>query len=531
MASTRAIGRAPHTCCRAPGAIDRSESRTPLLTFGPASDETVSITPTVRGILRRSVPKHWSSYGLAVIAGLAAAVGCGTDGGTGPAADYTLSLTPAALTIVRGLSGSTTVAISRTNFTGAVTLSLASAPVGVIRSFNPAAPTGTNATLTVSVGAAVAPGVYNLTVNGAATPGTRSTTLTLTVNASSGGSGITTVVAATEYSCALNASGQAYCWGGNGNGQLGATSSETCVDARLESSNPCSTRPLAVSGGLTLAMLSASYSYTSALSTSGALYWWGDGTTTPTPVAGGLTFAEVSASYSQTCGVTTSGAAYCGGNATTAPTPVPGGLTFATVSVGGYGHVCGVTTSEAAYCWGDNVSGQLGDGTTTDRPVPTPVAGGLKFATLSAGWAWTCGITTDGAAYCWGGSFYGALGNGTTANQLIPTPVAGGLKFASLSAGDGHTCGVTMSGAAYCWGDNQYGQLGDGTTTQRPVPTPVVGGHSFAVVSAGTIVPFFGHTCGVTTSGVVYCWGDNFAGELGDGTTTQRLVPTAVAFP
>src|SRR5204863_6619286 len=97
---------------------------TPLLTFGPASDETVSITPTVRGILRRSVPKHWSSYGLAVIAGLAAAVGCGTDGGTGPAADYTLSLTPAALTIVRGLSGSTTVAISRTNFTGAVTLSL-----------------------------------------------------------------------------------------------------------------------------------------------------------------------------------------------------------------------------------------------------------------------------------------------------------------------------------------------------------------------------------------------------------------------
>ena len=335
MASTRAIGRAPHTCCRAPGAIDRSESRTPLLTFGPASDETVSITPTVRGILRRSVPKHWSSYGLAVIAGLAAAVGCGTDGGTGPAADYTLSLTPAALTIVRGLSGSTTVAISRTNFTGAVTLSLASAPVGVIRSFNPAAPTGTNATLTVSVGAAVAPGVYNLTVNGAATPGTRSTTLTLTVNASSGGSGITTVVAATEYSCALNASGQAYCWGGNGNGQLGATSSETCVDARLESSNPCSTRPLAVSGGLTLAMLSASYSYTSALSTSGALYWWGHGTTTPTPVAGGLTFAEVSASYSQTCGVTTSGAAYCGGNATTAPTPVPGGLTFATVSVGG----------------------------------------------------------------------------------------------------------------------------------------------------------------------------------------------------
>src|SRR5207245_11092952 len=230
-----------------------------------------------------------------------------------------------------------------------------------------------------SVGGPVARGAYNLTVKGAATPGTRSTALTLTVNSSSGGSGIATVVAATEYSCALNGSGQAYCWGVNWNGQLGATSSETCIDARLEVSNPCSTRPLAVSGGLTFATLSASYFYASALSTSGALYWWGDGTTTPTSVAGGLTFAEVSA-YAQTCGVTTSGAAYCGGNATTAPTPVPGGLTFATVSVGGYGHVCGVTTSEAAYCWGDNVAGQLGDGTPTQRPVHNPVAGRLTCA-------------------------------------------------------------------------------------------------------------------------------------------------------
>ena len=88
-----------------------------------------------------------------------------------------------------------------------------------------------------------------------------------------------------------------------------------------------------------------------------------------------------------------------------------------------------------------------------------------------------------------------------------------------------------MSGAGYCWGYNAYGQLGDGTTTDRLVPTPVAGGLTFAAVSAGTVVPFFGHTCGVTTSGAVYCWGDNFAGELGDGTTTQRLVPTAVAFP
>ena len=95
--------------------------------------------------------------------------------------DYTLALEPVALTIVQGTTGSATVTITRTNFTGAVTLNLGNAPIGVTGSFNPSAPTGTSSTLTVSVGAAVAPGIYNLTVDGTATAGNRSTPLTLTV--------------------------------------------------------------------------------------------------------------------------------------------------------------------------------------------------------------------------------------------------------------------------------------------------------------------------------------------------------------
>src|SRR5204862_46718 len=101
---------------------------------------------------------------------------------------YALSLSPAALTIVQGMTGTTTVTITRTNFTGAVTLSLGSAPTGVTGSFSPAAPTGTSSTLTVSVGAAVASGVYDLTVDGSATVGARSTPLTLTVGAHATGS-------------------------------------------------------------------------------------------------------------------------------------------------------------------------------------------------------------------------------------------------------------------------------------------------------------------------------------------------------
>src|SRR3989475_205054 len=99
------------------------------------------------------------------------------------APNYSLSLEPAALTIVQGATGTSTVTITRTNFTGAVTLSLGNAPAGVTGSFSPAAPTGTSSTLTVSVGASVAPGVYELTVDGTGTAGNRSTPLTLTVSA------------------------------------------------------------------------------------------------------------------------------------------------------------------------------------------------------------------------------------------------------------------------------------------------------------------------------------------------------------
>src|SRR5438309_860742 len=130
-----------------------------------------------------AVLKHWMRSGLALVAGLGVAVACGTKDSTGPGADYTLSLAPAALTIVQGANGTATVTITRTNFTGAVALSLGGAPTAVTGSFNPAGPTGTGSTLTVTVGATVVPGVYNLTVTGTGTPGNRSTPLTLTVSA------------------------------------------------------------------------------------------------------------------------------------------------------------------------------------------------------------------------------------------------------------------------------------------------------------------------------------------------------------
>ncbi len=618
----------------------------------PSNSLVIAIDPEKEHVMRRilghSVAKHWISHGLILVAGMAVAAGC-TDGGTGPAADYTLTLAPAALTIVQGANGPTTVTLTRTDFTGAVTLSLGNAPAGVTGSFTSAAPTGTSSILTLSVGAAVAPGVYSLTVAGTGTPGDRSTPLTLTVSAATdyalsldpaersirrGASGSTTVTitrtnftdavtlslgnapagitgsftpaAPTEtsaaltvsvaasvppgvynltvdgtgsagnrstaltltvnsgasdivmvaagdwHSCALRASGQAYCWGDNYYGELGNGTSHSF-------SQPV---PTPVAGGLTFAALSGGLFYTCGVTTSGVAYCWGwngegelgDGTIdnrlVPTRVAGDLTFAVVSAGGSHTCGVTTAGAAYCWGvnwagqlgigteygpevcpvelgtACSTVPVPVAGGLTFATLSAGDF-HTCGVTTSGQAYCWGYNNEGELGDGTIGYSVVPTPVAGDLTFAAVSAGGEeYTCGVTTSGQAYCWGWNGNGQLGDSTTTGRLVPTAVAGGLTFAALSAGYAHTCGVARSAAAYCWGWGLGGQLGDGTATGRLVPTAVAGGLTFAVLSGGVY-----HTCGVTTNGQAYCWGWNGNGQLGDGTTGYSVVPTAVAFP
>jgi hypothetical protein len=150
-----------------------------------------------------SVLKRRVGYGL-ILAASVLWLGCPADNTTGPSSDYSLSLSAIALSIIQGGNSATTVNIDRTNFTGAVTLSLGSAPAGVTGSFNPAAPTGNSSTLTVTVDGSVAPGDYNLTVNGTGTAGNRSTPLTLTVTA-----------ATPDYSLSLNPAALTIIQGGN----------------------------------------------------------------------------------------------------------------------------------------------------------------------------------------------------------------------------------------------------------------------------------------------------------------------------
>src|SRR5947208_3870899 len=253
---------------------------------------------------------------------------------------------------------------------------------------------------------------------------------------------------------------------------------------------------------------------------------------------------QLVAGGAHTCELTSTGAAYCwgannygqlgDGSTTNSATPVPvkGGLSFSAVATGGQ-HTCGLTSAGAAYCWGDNTKGQLGNASTTNSATPVAVAGGLSFGALAASGGHTCGLTSPGAAYCWGDNAEGQLGIGSTTNSSVPAVVAGELTFSALVTGRVHSCGFTSSGTAYCWGDNRFGQLGDGSTTNRATPVAVAGGLSFGALAAGGVsdpgVSYALRTCGLTNAGAAYCWGDNWNGQLGNGSTTNSAGPVAVA--
>ncbi|MGB2694858.1 MAG: flexitail domain-containing putative surface protein [Dehalococcoidia bacterium] len=187
----------------------------------------------------------------------------------------------------------------------------------------------------------------------------------------------------------------------------------------------------------------------------------------------------------------------------------------------GYLHTCAITDTGGLKCWGFNGFGQLGDGSGFSRPVPVDVIGlDSGVAAVAPGWYHTCALTIEGGVKCWGWNIFGQLG--TTGVYCIPdeplfpcsaVPVdVKGLESggAAVSTGSFHSCALTTSGGVKCWGNNSVGQLGDGTTTSRHTPADVLGLTSDVVaIAAG-----FDHTCALTSAGAVKCWGENGAGVV-----------------
>ena len=206
----------------------------------------------------------------------------------------------------------------------------------------------------------------------------------------------------------------------------------------------------------------------------------------------------------------------------------------------GFGHTCTITEIGGVKCWGNNEFGQLGDGTATTTPYLSPVdVVGLSGTAvgIAAGRAHTCAILSGGAVQCWGRNDAGQLGDGSTVNRPFPANVPGLSGIVEVSAAMDHTCAVNSAGAAKCWGGNEAGQLGDGTVIARSTPVDVSSLPAGVMsISAGGAAPVAspgafwsgGHTCAVIVAGAVKCWGFNGVGQLGDGTYDDHLTPFEV---
>jgi alpha-tubulin suppressor-like RCC1 family protein len=192
----------------------------------------------------------------------------------------------------------------------------------------------------------------------------------------------------------------------------------------------------------------------------------------------------------------------------------------------GIWHAC-VVWDGAIKCWGWNGGGQLGNGTRVDATSPVNVSGLTSgYVAVTAGQDQSCALSLAGHVKCWGVNYFGQLGNGANADTSLPVDVYGlPAGISAISTGWAHTCALTTSGGVKCWGYNGHSQLGNGTTTNSNVPIDVTGLTGGVVaIAAGA-----GHTCALTEIGAVKCWGYNYDGELGNGTFNESSVPVDVS--
>jgi alpha-tubulin suppressor-like RCC1 family protein len=271
--------------------------------------------------------------------------------------------------------------------------------------------------------------------------------------------------------------------------------------------------------GATAALQVTTVAPATAAGNSVQLFAWGDNSSGElgNGVTGGISDTPVVVSLPS--GVTPTATAGGGGGGDPQPSQ------YAGYAIGSDGHL---------YAWGDNSRGALGDGNTMNSSIPVEVSlpSGVTPTAIAASQGTGYAIGSDGHVYAWGDNFYGTLGNGATGgisdtpvvvslpSGVTPTAIAGGYESAYAIGSDGHL---------YAWGDNFYGELGDGnspTNSSTPVVVSLPSGVTPKAIAGGG-----GTGYAIGSNGVLYSWGLNDNGQLGNGGTTNGFTPAAVSLP
>ncbi len=344
-----------------------------------------------------------------------------------------------------------------------------------------------------------------------------------------------------DFSCYKTSTGSMKCWGSNANGQLG---DGTTTD---------SVTPIDVSGlAGTVSKISLGNAHSCALLSSGTVQCWGEnsngtlgnGSTTasssPVNVQGlGGSPTAISAGASHNCALFSDGTVKCWGDNLkgqlgdgsntdrTSAVSVAGLGGTATKIAAGYSSTCALLSTGTVRCWGNNSFGELGNGNTTDTTSPVTANIGGTATDLIASSFSTCALLSTGVLKCWGTNGGAQVGNGTVGGNIsTPTTVLNltGSVSKPARSGGSFNCALMSNASVNCWGTNTNGQIGDGTTTTRSSAVAVQGlSGSVSQLELG-----YDHACSLLTTGKIECWGRNHKGQLGDGTTTDSSAPVEV---